>query len=467
MKDKKLIVIIAVIILLLVGLSYAQTKAPKAVDWRPTFINTKTAPYGTYIVYELLGDVFSKKNIRSTRRPIYNNLKKDMEEHFSYEEVPDSYGSGYYENNDDYGDYYEEDDDYDYDEADTISENITSEAGTTTDVDANTFDDPTGWYRDIDAAIDTTAYLFVNTKFSLDKVDLQYMLDFVGLGNNLFISSESFSSNLLDTLKIKVKRTYFEADTVYSLADFPDRKYNFTGISGEARLNTDSCKLKVRPLAFNSKNDTVFVEVQYGKGHIYLHTVPSAFANVNLLQTNKYDFAFRCLSYLPQNSKIIWDEYQKQGAVDDSDSIFRAMLKYPPLRIALYLILGGLLLFMIFRAKRTQRIIPVINPPVNSSLEFLGTISNLYYRKKDFRTIVEKRHAYFLDYIRKHYYMQTENINDEFLDVLSAKSGVERGKLNNLFILYRDMEILPYAPNEAFLKYNNLLEEFYRKVKSK
>lgn len=465
MKDKKLIVIITVIILLLVGLSYAQTKAPKAVDWRPTFINTKTAPYGTYIVYELLGDIFSKKNIRSTRRPIYNNLKKDMEEYFSYEEVPDSYGSGYYENNDDYGDYYE--DDYYYDESDTISENITSEADTAIAANADTIEDPTEWYRDIEADIDTTAYLFVNTKFSLDKVDLQYMLDFVGLGNDVFISAESFSSNLLDTLKVKVKRTYFEADTVYSLVDFPNRKYNFTGISGEARLNTDSCKLKVRPLAFNSKNDTVFVEVQYGKGHIYLHTIPSAFANVNLLQTNKYDFAFRCLSYLPQNSKIIWDEYQKQGGVDDNDSIFRAMLREPSLRIALYLILGGLLLFMIFRAKRTQRVIPVMNPPVNSSLEFLGTISNLYYRKKDFSTIAEKRHAYFLDYIRKNYYMQTENINNEFLEILSAKSGMEKEKLNSLFTLYKDMEILPYAPNEAFLKYNNLLEEFYRKVKSK
>jgi hypothetical protein len=170
---------------------------------------------------------------------------------------------------------------------------------------------------------------------------------------------------------------------------------------------------------------------------------------------------------LPGNSNLIWDEYQKQGGIGDNDSIFRAMLREPALRKALYLILAGLLLFMIFRAKRTQRIIPVIKPHVNSSLEFLGTISNLYYRKKDFKTIVEKRHAFFLDYIRKHYYMPTENINDEFLDVLSAKSGVERSKLSSLFNACNDMLILPYAPNDIFLKYNSLLEEFYRKVKTK
>ena len=170
---------------------------------------------------------------------------------------------------------------------------------------------------------------------------------------------------------------------------------------------------------------------------------------------------------MPQNSKVIWDEYQKQGGTDANSSIFKAMLSNPLLRIALYLILGGLFLFVIFRAKRTQRIIPVIKPHINSSLEFLGTISNLYYRKKDFKTIAEKRHAYFLDYIRKNYYMSTEKINDDFLDVLSAKSGVERDKLSNLFNLYNDIIILPYAPNDIFLQYNSLLEEFYRKVKNK
>ncbi len=143
------------------------------------------------------------------------------------------------------------------------------------------------------------------------------------------------------------------------------------------------------------------------------------------------------------------------------------MLSNPPLRIALYIILGGLLLFMIFRAKRTQRIIPVIKPPVNSSLEFLNTLSNLYYKKRDFHTIVEKRHAYFLDYIRKHYYMSTENIDNEFINVLSAKSGSDKDKLSELFLIYKDVSTLAFMPNESFLKYNSLLEEFYRTVKNK
>lgn len=302
--------------------------------------------------------------------------------------------------------------------------------------------------------------------FSLDKLDLEYLLDFAGLGNNVFISTEVFDAKLMDTLKIKSDIHYYANDTIYTLTDYPQREYNIGNLYGLVTLNTDSCLYPVHVLATNNKKDTVFIDVKYGKGHIFLHTIPAAFTNLYMLQTRKYDFGFRSLSYLPQNSKILWDEYQKQG-ISDNNSEFRVMLANPPLRTALYIILAGLLLFMIFRAKRIQRIIPVIKPPVNSSLEFLGTISNLYYRKKDFATIAAKRHAYFLDFIRKHYYMATENIDGEFINVLSAKSGIDKDKLSELFSLYKDLIILPYVSNEMFLKYNSLLEEFYKNVKNK
>lgn len=484
MKDKKYIILIVVIVLMIIGLSIAKSNEPKPLDWSPTFINSKTDPYGTYITYQLLGDIFDKNNIRSTRRPIYNNLKNNVDDYLGYDE---SYN-------------YDEssDDDSDTQEDLILRDSIISliNVGDTlsavdlykkhTDVDlseskkyvefladwlahketaANT--DPSAWYRDLEALTDTTSYIFINKDFSIDKLDLEYLLDFVGLGNDVFISAESFSKNLLDTLKIKVDEIKQSSDTVFSLVDSPEKKYRFESIYSQMKLTSEKdSRLTVRALGFNTKWDTVFVEVNYGKGYFYLHTLPSAFANINQLQIDKYDFAFRSLSYLPKNSKVIWDEYQKQGPVGE-DSMFRVLLESVPLRIALYLVLIGLLLFMIFRAKRTQRAIPVINPPINSSLEFLGTMSNLYYRKKDFKDIAEKRHAYLLDFIRKNYYLPTENINNEFIVVLSSKSGFEVEKLNNLFTLYKDIATLAHISNDTFLKYNSLLEEFYKKAKNK
>lgn len=483
MKDKKYIILIVVIILMMVGIAVIKTGQPQPPDWTPTFINSKTDPYGTYITYQLLGDIFEKNKIRSTRRPIYNNLKKNVDNYFGYDDE-------IYTTETD--DNYQEIDDVVYDSIVSLvkAEDKTSairlykeETGLSSaesreyidmldeylknlPTEQSTVSDPSAWYRDLKNTSDTTSYVFINLEFNLDKLDLQYMLDFVGLGNDVFISAEIISKNLLDTLGIETRRIRQYSDTVFSLAGLPGKKYSFGNIYSQTKLNADSCPSSVRALAFNNSWDTVFLEVQYGKGHFYLHTIPSAFANINLLKTDKYDFAFRSLSYLPRTSNVIWDEYQKQGAIGEG-SMFKVIFNSTPLRIALYLIFGGFLLFMIFRAKRTQRAIPVINPPVNSSLEFLGTISNLYYKKKDFKDIAEKRHAYLLDFIRKNYYMSTEHINEEFIKVLSAKSGLESDKLQELFTLYKDIAVLPYTSNDIFLKYNSLLEEFYRKAKNK
>lgn len=462
MKDKKIIALVVVIVLLLFGLSFAKTKEAKPVDWSPTFINTKTDPYGTYIAYQLLGDVFKKKNIRVTRLPIYNNLKKDLDAYYSYDDV--SYS------NESSTDFYlektnQDSDQYDYAVVDTVLQEGTDSA-VYTDSLVNEEYDPLEWFYQMDNMADTTSYVFVNSSFSIDKLDLDYLLEFVGLGNNVFISAETIDLQLLDTLKIKSDIQYFQTDTLYSMVDFPSKQYRLGNVVGQMKFNADSCKLPLSVLALNNKKDTVFIDVKYGKGHFYLHALPTAFADVNMLQTDKYDFAFRSLSYLPANSKIIWDEYLKQGTLNEGNE-FRAMLNNPPLRIALYIILLGLLLFMIFRAKRTQRVVPVINPPVNSSLEFLNTISNLYYRKSDFNTIVEKRHTYFLDFVRKNYYLSTETTGDDFINILSAKSTMEKEKLNQLFALYKDMSTLAFISNDMFLKYNSLLEEFYKNVKNK
>jgi hypothetical protein len=426
MKDKKLIIVIVVSVLLIIGLFFL-TRGSRSVNWQPTFYNTSTEPYGTYIAFELTKDIFDKK-IEVTRKPIYNNLKYRMEEFFYYEDV-DEYS-------------------YDYEESDSVED-----------------EDPMAIF-DATELTDTTAYIFINYKFELDDTDLEYLLDFVGVGNNVFISAEHFDRKLMDTLDIKTTRHHSLSDSIYTMVDYDAKKYGFPSIYYDASLDTDSTSFEVRTLASNKDKEAVFVRLTFGKGNFYLHTVPSAFTNLHQLKIEKYDFAYRCLSYIPKDNYIIWDEYQTQGLVGET-SIFRVLLNDDALRASLYLTILGFFLFMIFRAKRIQRIIPIIKPPVNSSIEFLDTVSNLYYHKKDLDTIVEKRHAYFLDYIRRHYYMPTERIDNEFVEALAAKSGVDKDILNEIFVLFSRMrgEFAPVITNEDFLRYNSLLEDFYKKVK--
>jgi hypothetical protein len=81
------------------------------------------------------------------------------------------------------------------------------------------------------------------------------------------------------------------------------------------------------------------------------------------------------------------------------------------------------MLFVIFRGKRTQRIIPVIHKLENATVDFTRTIGELYYQYGDFTNIIEKKIQYFLEFVRTNYYLDTNTLNPSFIDKLAAKSS--------------------------------------------
>lgn len=412
--------------------------------WEMTYVNNETKPFDTYICYDLLRDLQGKDKVVSTRQSIYQNLTKMIDD-----EYLDEYESAYY------SEYEETDVDYtmtDVQESDSNSDSI----------DVDSIDsDLTSIVESENILIDTITYVFVNHRFILEPADKDYIYDFIKSGNNLFVVAENYDYSMMQHIGISMHSESLN-DSIYYMSDNKDRKYNISlGWSNES-FKIKDCKYPVRVLANNKQGNPVFIQIKYGKGSIYLHAIPTAFTNQTLVKTRKYDFAFRCLSYIPKSSNILWDEYQTQGPINTSIS---ELLKVAPLRLAVLITVLGMLIFVLFRIKRVQRVIPIVKPPVNSSVEFLETISSLYYKKKDFKTIADKRQAYLLDFIRKHYYMSTENIDEEFISSLCVKSRFDKDKLSQLFNLYDSIKWSDAISNEVFMKYCNLLEDFYRTIK--
>lgn len=431
MNRQTIIYRIIVFSICFIGLSILSSCTHKT-DWKPTFKKTDKNPYGTFILFDLLEDLFHEDNIIVSKDPV---------------------GEALYPYLDGYINYYNLDDE---EEQDTLT---------------------MAFYDSIVDVESVTTYLSITKSFDLYHPDeLIYLLDFVAIGNNVFIAAETFDSKLLDTLKLD--NIYHIQDTAFILTDYDTAKiYNYKSVTldNHSLIDIDSCKHPIRTLSTNKKlKQNSFVKIQYGKGFIYLNSLPVAFTNINLLDKEKYDFAFRCLSYIPQDSHIIWDEYSKKAFkrrygedANTGDGLFKVMLNSPPLFAALMLILLGLLLYLIFASKRKQRIIPDIKLPINSSVEFMSTISNLFYKKKDYKAIVAKRHAYFLEFIRNNYHISTEKINNEFVDFLHAKSGMSKDNISNIFTLHNDIMLYLHITEEQFMRYNSLLEEFYDYAKNK
>jgi hypothetical protein len=110
----------------------------------------------------------------------------------------------------------------------------------------------------------------------------------------------------------------------------------------------------------------------------------------------------------------------------------RFILTNEPLRWAYYISIITLLLFMLFEAKRKQRIIPIIKPLTNTTLEFIATIGNLYYQRGDHKNIAEKKIQFFFDQVRAHYLMNVQQRDEGFVAVLAKKSGTPEKTVRDL-----------------------------------
>jgi hypothetical protein len=138
-------------------------------------------------------------------------------------------------------------------------------------------------------------------------------------------------------------------------------------------------------------------------------------------------------------------------------------MNYPSLKWALYTIVLMLLLLLFSEVKRRRKIIPVVHPPVNSSLDFVQTIGRLYYQHKDNADLARKIEMHFMEFIRQHYQLYSNQADDQLVRQLSLKSGVDAAVLESLFYEFRMIDEHGTVADEDLLRMNDLIEEFHIK----
>lgn len=186
---------------------------------------------------------------------------------------------------------------------------------------------------------------------------------------------------------------------------------------------------------FAIKKIPTAVSVPYGKGEVIFVSSPLLFTNYGMLEGNTFVYIFRLMSYLADLPVYRTEAYVKTDAMLVTEqSPFREFIKRPPLRWALYLALLGVVLFMIFTARRRQRVIPIMSKPANRSLEFIQLIGTLYYQRKDHVDLVRKKFKLFAEELRKTAGVDISDVNTddrEYL-LLAEKTGMNSDRLKKV-----------------------------------
>jgi hypothetical protein len=171
------------------------------------------------------------------------------------------------------------------------------------------------------------------------------------------------------------------------------------------------------------------------------------------------------LSYLPSSS-IFWDPHIKYSAYSNKrekqPSIFKFFLEHSSLTWFLFVCLVGVLLFMLFNAKRKQRAIPVIHPLKNTTVAFTQTIASLYLKEQNHKNLVDKKITYFLEKVRTKYLLNTTNLNADFIQNLASKSGNEIQKTRYLVNTIITLNKKEECTQEELLVLHKMMANFFK-----
>jgi hypothetical protein len=379
---------IAVIFILLV---IVKMFIPEPTDWSLSYSKNDKIPFGSFILYDQLLEIFPGQNIESTNLPFYN---------------------------------------------------ITNER-----------------------KIENKNIIIICNNFGPDELDGKVMKKLLEKGNDIFIAANSFGMKITDSLKLQTNYSFFgEHDSAYVNFSNPKikRDYDYRFVKGNYNhYFTSFDTSKVMVLGTNDIGFANFISAKVGQGNLYLHLVPNIFTNYNLLKFDR-DYISKSLSYLKIRD-VIWDEYYKEINKYQSTPI-RYILSQPALKWAYFTLIISLIFFVIFKGRRDQRIIPVIKPLVNTTIEFVNTVGNLYFKQSNHKNIAEKKITYFLDYIRTKYSLKTLKINDELVSQLSEKSIVDNNEIKKLFKLLNLISVSNTINKSTLVELNNLIENFYTKT---
>jgi len=358
--NKTIKIYVVFLLLLLAGIIYVDATRPKPINWSPTYGINDKIPLGMYVFNEEAPNYFKNQKINRV------------------------FETGY--------EYFEPL--YDYDSL----VNTYTKKGT---------------------------ILSISENYLIDEESTQEILYFVEHGNKAFISSKNFPQKLMDSLKFTFTAKYDVRDSITAWVANPNlshKKYNIT-IGGGNNYFDKIDTLNTTVLGYQGTKEKFvnFIKVPYGLGEIYLHTQPAAFTNYHLLKDDHAQYAGQVLSYINQG-ELFW-MLKNQSGIVVSNSPLRYILSQPALKWAMYLSLIGMLIFIIFTAKRKQRIIEIKKPLENTTVDFTKTIGNLYFQEGNHDNIIEKKIIYFLEKVRNEYLLDTNVLDENFEKKLQQKTG--------------------------------------------
>lgn len=294
-------------------------------------------------------------------------------------------------------------------------------------------------------------YLFIGDELGAPNDYYDSLMHYADSGATVYLSFNHLTSNIYDRHFLE-GAFYWDYSKVL-FAWIGDTTLPFYHVYENDTINedwysfseTEIIDTNYRSYMYALKHPFAFYE-KHHKGKVHFHSIPNLFENYQVIQPNGYAHARIVLNKIPKDKPVIFltcgindsseqpiyeEDAEEDGAEKEDTSLIQFILKNPILRLAFLLMLVLLLLYVFFRAKRKEEILPGYSQKRNMSLAFVETLSSIYISRNSPVGVLQVMRKNFYSAINRHFYvdLSRKETREQNLERLLAKVPYDSDKI--------------------------------------
>jgi len=120
------------------------------------------------------------------------------------------------------------------------------------------------------------------------------------------------------------------------------------------------------------------------------------------------------------------------------------------------------LLYLFFRSRRVQRPIPVVVPNINTTLEYVKTVGQIYFRNKNHRQLALLQKQLLMQHLASRYSIRLNASSEQLRREVMIRTGITEELAVKLFRAIAMLEERKKITAEELVHWYETLDQFYQ-----
>ncbi|MFT4022371.1 MAG: hypothetical protein QM664_01155 [Flavihumibacter sp.] len=308
-------------------------------------------------------------------------------------------------------------------------------------------------------------YMVLASTFDPSPEEWEKITAFADAGNSVWLSAGDFGDRLTDSFHLALSSIDSGEANFHTafLAPADTTTFTYPGFSWHGYFSAfDTAQWQ--PLARDGHGKVVMIGSRdTTHGHWLLQSTPFAMSNFFLLHRQNKKYYDQLPLFFPEDiDVVVWDNYFRQPFHQKKYDQWSVMTGSAPLRWSLFVGLLAAALYIGSEIKRRQRMIPVVDPLTNSSVDFVKTVGRLYFNRHDNADLSLKMLSHFREQVKARYGLQSADWSAEFEQALVYKSGKPAADVSRLMVQVRQVDALQSISDNDLLALNQSIDQFFK-----